>query len=120
MPEVPTTSIHWHRDRAAKQPARTCCDNGSPNQTMSGRSSPPQPGQAGGTGMGTRRSSPRKSQRVQGIYVGSRKIFADMNRAISLHSLKPIIHEVFKFEEAPAAYRAMEDAGHFGKLVISV
>ncbi len=62
----------------------------------------------------------RKSQRVQGIYVGSRKIFADMNRAISLHSLKPIIHEVFKFEEAPAAYRAMEDAGHFGKLVISV
>ncbi len=62
----------------------------------------------------------RKSQRVQGIYVGSRRMFADMNRAIELHKLSPVIHEVFPFEEAPAAYSAMENAGHFGKLVVSV
>lgn len=62
----------------------------------------------------------RKSQRVQGIYVGSRRMFTEMNRAIELHKLKPVIHETFDFEDAPAAYRAMEGAGHFGKLAVSI
>ncbi|MCP5083557.1 MAG: NAD(P)-dependent alcohol dehydrogenase [Alphaproteobacteria bacterium] len=60
----------------------------------------------------------RKSLRVQGIYVGSRRMFADMNRAIAAHGLKPVIHETFAFEEAKSAYHAMEAAGHFGKLVV--
>lgn len=30
-----------------------------------------------------------KSIRQQGIHVGSRKMFVDMNRAITLHKLKP-------------------------------
>ncbi|MEM7424687.1 MAG: NAD(P)-dependent alcohol dehydrogenase [Pseudomonadota bacterium] len=62
----------------------------------------------------------RKSQRVQGIYVGSHRMFRDMNRAISLHQLKPVIHEEFAYDAAPDAYRAMEAAGHFGKLVVSI
>ncbi len=60
----------------------------------------------------------RKSLRVQGIYVGSRRMFADMNRAIAAHDLRPVIHETFEFEDAKSAYHAMEAAGHFGKLVI--
>lgn len=58
--------------------------------------------------------------RVQGIYVGSRADFEEMNAAIALHRLQPVIHEVFPFKNAPAAFRAMAGASHFGKLVIAL
>lgn len=60
----------------------------------------------------------RKSIRLQGIYVGPRRMFQDMNRAVTQHELKPVIHRTFPFNEAPAAFRAMAEAGHFGKLVV--
>lgn len=60
----------------------------------------------------------RKSIRLQGIYVGPRRMFEDMNRAIVYHGLKPVIDRTFAFDEAPAAFHAMEAAGHFGKLVV--
>lgn len=62
----------------------------------------------------------RKSIRLQGIYVGSRRMFRDMNRAIAHHGLRPVIERAYAFEEARAAYRDMEAAGHFGKIVIRV
>ena len=62
----------------------------------------------------------RKSIKVQGIYVGSRRMFMDMNRAIAGHAMKPVIDRTFGFDEARAAYHAMQAAGHFGKLVIKV
>ncbi len=62
----------------------------------------------------------RKSLTVQGIYVGSRNLFRDMNRAIAAAELRPVIDRTFAFEEAPKAYRAMQAAGHFGKLVIEI
>ena len=61
-----------------------------------------------------------KSLTVQGIYVGSRNLFRDMNRAIAASGLRPVIDRTFAFEEAPEAYRAMRSAGHFGKLVIEI
>ncbi|MDF1791327.1 MAG: NAD(P)-dependent alcohol dehydrogenase [Thalassobaculaceae bacterium] len=61
----------------------------------------------------------RKSLAVQGIYVGSYKMFTDMNAAISLHKLEPVIDTTFAFDDAKSAYRAMEAAGHFGKIVIT-
>lgn len=60
----------------------------------------------------------RKSINMQGIYVGSRAMFKDMLRAIELHGLKPVIDQTFSFNEAPAAYWAMAQAQHFGKIVI--
>jgi NADPH:quinone reductase-like Zn-dependent oxidoreductase len=42
-----------------------------------------------------------------------------MNRAISLAKLKPVIDTAFPFAEAREAFRHMEAAGHFGKIVIS-
>ncbi|MGA8261283.1 MAG: NAD(P)-dependent alcohol dehydrogenase [Arenicellales bacterium] len=60
----------------------------------------------------------RKSIRLQGIYVGPRRLFQDMNRAVTHHRLKPVIHRTFAFDEAPAAFHAMAQAGHFGKLVV--
>lgn len=61
----------------------------------------------------------RKSIRLQGIYVGPRRMFRDMNRAIACHGLKPVIHQTFPFDEAPQAFHAMARAGHFGKLVVA-
>ncbi|MFT4113868.1 zinc-dependent alcohol dehydrogenase family protein [Silvibacterium sp.] len=60
-----------------------------------------------------------KQVRLQGIYVGSRTDFEEMNRAITLHRLKPVVDEVFPFEKAPAALSVMQSASHFGKIVIS-
>jgi len=62
----------------------------------------------------------RKSITVQGIYVGSRQMFIDMNKAISTHRMKPVIDETFAFLDARAAYHRMRSAQHFGKLVISL
>jgi NADPH:quinone reductase-like Zn-dependent oxidoreductase len=61
-----------------------------------------------------------RALRVQGIYVGSREMFAAMNRAVALHRLKPVVDRVFPFEQAAEALRLMESAGHFGKIVIQV
>jgi NADPH:quinone reductase-like Zn-dependent oxidoreductase len=58
--------------------------------------------------------------RVQGIFVGSRQMFEDMNRAIALHKLQPVVDRVFSFREAPEAYRYMESAAHFGKVAIKI
>lgn len=60
----------------------------------------------------------RRSIRLQGVYVGSRRMFADMNRAIEHHRIEPVIDHALGFDSAPDAYRAMQAAGHFGKIVI--
>jgi len=62
----------------------------------------------------------RKSITVRGIYVGSRQMFLEMNEAVSLHRLTPVIDEVFEFLQAPGAYHRMRSGRHFGKLVIEV
>ena len=61
-----------------------------------------------------------KSIRLQGIYVGSREMFEDMNRAIELAQLRPVVDRVFPFEEAKQAFAHLESAAHFGKLCIAV
>lgn len=57
---------------------------------------------------------------VQGIYVGSRAMFRDMNRLIERERLRPVIDRAFPFEAAAATYRHLEAAGHFGKVVVEV
>ena len=57
---------------------------------------------------------------VQAIVVGSRTMFEDMNRAIDVNGMKPVIDRVFPFEQAPEALRYLQSAGHVGKVVISV
>jgi NADPH:quinone reductase-like Zn-dependent oxidoreductase len=57
---------------------------------------------------------------VQGISVGSTQMFAALNRAIAVGGLKPVIDKVFAFDDAPAAYRHLQSARHFGKVVIRV
>lgn len=59
-----------------------------------------------------------KAIRMQGILVGSRQMFEDMNRAIEANHLKPIIDRTFAFEEARRALEYMESGSHFGKIVL--
>ncbi|MFD7918114.1 NAD(P)-dependent alcohol dehydrogenase [Streptomyces sp. NPDC059740] len=60
----------------------------------------------------------RKGVTLQGMFVGSRQMFQEMNRALELHRLHPVVDSVFPFEEAPAAYRHLASGNHFGKVVI--
>ena len=57
---------------------------------------------------------------LQGISVGSAQMFAAMNRAIAASGLTPIIDNVFSFDAAKAAFRHLQSAQHFGKVVIRV
>lgn len=60
-----------------------------------------------------------RSVTLQGIYVGSRESFEDMNRALEQGGVKPVIDRVFPFEEARTAFEHMAAGAHFGKVVIS-
>ncbi len=59
-----------------------------------------------------------KSIRLQGIFVGNREMFEAMNRAISLHNMKPMVDRVFSFDQTNEALQLMESGGHFGKIVV--
>lgn len=61
-----------------------------------------------------------RSLRVQGIYVGSRAMFEDMNAAFSANGLQPVIDRRFAFEDARAAFHCLQEAGHFGKIVVTL
>jgi NADPH:quinone reductase-like Zn-dependent oxidoreductase len=61
-----------------------------------------------------------KSLRLDGVFVGSRAMFEDLNRAVAYARLRPVIDRVFPFEEAQDALRYMESGAHFGKIVIRV
>ena len=75
---------------------------------------------AGGAGDVSTVSILMKNIRVQGIFVGSRAMFEDMNRAISLHKMQPFVDRVFRFDEAREALRHIESASHFGKICLTV
>jgi NADPH:quinone reductase-like Zn-dependent oxidoreductase len=62
----------------------------------------------------------RKAIRMQGIHVGSRDMFAAMNKAVGLHKLKPAIDRIFDFDDAKAAYAYQQSGQHFGKIVIAI
>ena len=62
----------------------------------------------------------RKSGRLNGIYVGSREMFRNMNAAIEANHIRPVVDRTFDFADARAAYKCMEEAGHFGKIVVRV
>ncbi len=58
--------------------------------------------------------------RIQGVIVGSRQSFEDMNAAIIANDLKPIVDQAFHFEDARAAYMLMAEGGHFGKICVNI
>lgn len=72
----------------------------------------------GGTGEINTAAILMKNVRLQGIYVGSRAMFEDMNRAIALHKIHPVCDRAIPFESARSALEYMESGAHFGKICI--
>jgi NADPH:quinone reductase-like Zn-dependent oxidoreductase len=58
--------------------------------------------------------------RVYGVYVGSRADFEAMNRALTANGTQPVVDQIFAFDQAREALKALEKASHFGKIVIQV
>lgn len=56
----------------------------------------------------------------RGILVGSREMFEQMNAAIDVHKLKPLVDKVFDWKDAKKAYEYQWSGSHAGKVVIRV
>jgi NADPH:quinone reductase-like Zn-dependent oxidoreductase len=61
-----------------------------------------------------------KSGAMVGIGVGSRAMFEDMNRAIEVNKIKPVVDKVFPFDQAADAYRCQASGDFIGKVVITI
>ena len=61
-----------------------------------------------------------KALRLIGVFVGSREMFEEMNRAIEESRMRPVIDRTFAFEEARDALKFMKEDSHFGKIVITI
>ncbi len=59
-----------------------------------------------------------KAIRLQGIFVGSKKMFVDMLKAYEANEIRPVIDSEFAFEDVRSAFEYMSSGSHFGKVVI--
>ena len=57
---------------------------------------------------------------LQGIVVGGRDRYEEMNRAIAYHGLRPVVGETFGFTELGAALGRVAKGGHFGKIALDI
>jgi len=62
----------------------------------------------------------RKGIRLDGIYVGSREMFAEMLAEIQRVQMRPVIDSIFEFADARAACEHLGSGKHFGKIVIRI
>lgn len=56
--------------------------------------------------------------RLQGISVGPRSSFEDMNTAIGIRGLRPVVGRMFEFEQAREAFTHVAEQSGFGKTVL--
>jgi len=56
---------------------------------------------------------------VKGITVANREDFEAMNRALSLHKVRPVIGETFDISQGGEALAFMQSARHFGKICLT-
>jgi len=61
-----------------------------------------------------------KNACLRGVFVGSRTMFEQMNEAISVNGMRPVVDRVFSFADAANAFDYQSHGKHFGKVVISV
>ena len=59
-----------------------------------------------------------QSIRLQGIYVGSRTMFENMNRTLALKQVRPVVDRVFPWQDVQNAMRYMQQQKHFGKICL--
>lgn len=56
--------------------------------------------------------------RLQGVTVGHRDGFETMLRAMTQHELRPVLGDVFAFEDLKPAMDHLRNGGHFGKTLV--
>jgi len=61
-----------------------------------------------------------KAGSMHGIFVGNRVMFEDMNRAIEVNGIHPVIDREFGFDEVLESFSYMQSQAHFGKIVITM
>ena len=57
---------------------------------------------------------------LRGKEVGSREMFAAMNRSLSHSKIRPVVDKLFAFDQLPEALVELGAGNHFGKLVLSI
>lgn len=62
----------------------------------------------------------RKEAHLVGSYMGTFAELGEVVRLASLGRIRPVIHNVFRLDEAAEAHRMMEARQHFGKIVLSI
>jgi NADPH:quinone reductase-like Zn-dependent oxidoreductase len=61
-----------------------------------------------------------KGGSMHGVFVGNRAMFEQMNRAIEVNDIHPVIDQVINFMDTVQAFNYMQRQAHFGKVVISI
>ena len=61
-----------------------------------------------------------KQLTILGSTMGSPEDFRAMVTFVESHALRPMVDQVFPFEEGEAAFRRMDDARQFGKIVVKI
>ena len=61
-----------------------------------------------------------KAVTVQGLFVGNRQQFLEMNDGLRANGIHPVVDHVYAFPETSEAYRDLEEGRHVGKLVIRI
>lgn len=57
--------------------------------------------------------------RLQGIFVGPKNVFCEMNKFMNQFKIRPQVSNIFSFNEAKNAFMYMAESKHFGKICIS-
>ena len=61
-----------------------------------------------------------KGASLHGIFVGDRTMFEQLNAAINVNGIKPVIDKVFPFDQAKDAFRHQISGDFMGKVVIAI
>ncbi|MFB6263259.1 MAG: NAD(P)-dependent alcohol dehydrogenase, partial [Bradymonadaceae bacterium] len=57
---------------------------------------------------------------IQGIFVGSREMFENLNRALESNGVHPTVDRIFAFDEVRRALEFTADGRHFGNIAIEL
>ena len=61
-----------------------------------------------------------KAASLCGVGVGNTTSFEDLNRAIAINGIKPVVDTVYRFDDAVQAFNRLATGDFFGKLVIAI
>jgi NADPH:quinone reductase-like Zn-dependent oxidoreductase len=61
-----------------------------------------------------------KSITLNGIYVGSRAMFTQLNAALETNNIKPVVGKTFPLAQGVEALKHMQSGSHFGKIVLTL